>query len=171
MRFTYGETVSDAAMLNLKGQVFKVEDQSSVRQSLRFDIHGYCLEDTFQATQEYKQVVDWRTTNALEGAVYSHTWVYNNLGQVLEEKDAQGNHTRRSHDRRGCAKRVEFMAAKTGLWTSYLTKATFEADGLPSPSHTATVPRQTSLMMKSRGSSSPSRSHADHGMEEKFWKT
>ncbi|KAK3986938.1 virulence plasmid 65kDa B protein-domain-containing protein [Cladorrhinum sp. PSN332] len=131
-RFTYGESVLDAAKLNLKNQVCKVEDQSGVRQSLRFDIHGHCLEEAFQATQEYKKVVDWTTTNALENTVYSHTWLCNNLGQVLEEMDAQGNRTRKSYDRRGRVERAEFMAAKTGLWTSYLTKATFEADGLPS---------------------------------------
>ncbi|KAI0454545.1 65kDa B protein-domain-containing protein [Xylaria acuta] len=131
-RFTYGESCSDASKLNLKNQVWKVEDQSGVRQSTRFDIRGRCLEQTFQPTQEYKKVVDWKTTNALESTVYSHTWVYNNLGQVLEEKDAQGNRTRRLYDRQGHVQSADFNPDSSKNWTPYLTKATFEADGLPS---------------------------------------
>ncbi|KAK4182976.1 virulence plasmid 65kDa B protein-domain-containing protein [Podospora australis] len=131
-RFTYGESVPDAVKLNLKNQVWKVEDQSGVRQSLRHDIHGHCLERTFQAAQEYKKVVDWTTANALEKTAYTQFWLHNNLGQVLEEMDAQGNRTRKLYDRRGRVEHTEFMATETGLWTSYLTKATFEPDGLPS---------------------------------------
>ncbi|WAO96099.1 Hypothetical protein NCS54_01376100 [Fusarium falciforme] len=130
-RITYGESCADAPVLNLKEQVWKVEDQAGVHMSTRYDVRGRCLEKTFQSTQEYKRVVDWRSNNLLEKAIYSHTSKYDSFGQVLEEKDAQGNRTRRHFTRQGHVDSVEFSSSKENSWKPYLSNAIFSADGLP----------------------------------------
>ncbi|KAI5458444.1 65kDa B protein-domain-containing protein [Mariannaea sp. PMI_226] len=133
-RITYGESSGPgAAALNLKTKVWKVEDQSGVHLCAGYDIRGRCPEKTFQPTQEYKQVIDWKNdANALEDVVYSHSYVYNNLGQVLEEKDAQGNRTKRRFTRQGQVYKLEFKSVKETDWKVYLSNTVFSADGLPS---------------------------------------
>ncbi|KAI5460964.1 65kDa B protein-domain-containing protein [Mariannaea sp. PMI_226] len=130
-RTTYGEKCTDATALNLKKQVWKVEDQAGVHISVRYDIHGHCLEQTLQYAQEYKKVVDWNFNNPLEKEVYSHTYSYDNFGQVLEEKDAQGNETRRRFTPQGHVHAVDHSSSKDGIWKPYLSSVRFTVDGLP----------------------------------------
>lgn len=126
-----GEASDNATALNLKNQVWKVEDQAGVHVSIRYDIRGHCLEQTFQAHKEYKSVVDWNVSNALEETVHTHTYTYDNFGQVVEEKDAQANRTRRRFTRQGDVYSVEFSSIRDSEWKPYLSDASFSADGLP----------------------------------------
>ncbi|UZP36578.1 hypothetical protein NXS19_004394 [Fusarium pseudograminearum] len=130
-RITYGEACGDASNLNLNGQVWKVEDQAGVHINTHYNIRGHCLEKTMQFTKDYKQLIDWKLDQKLETEVYSHTYFYDNYGQVLEEEDEQGNRTRRLFSRQGHVVSVDFSSVKDRDWKSYLLGATFSADGLP----------------------------------------
>ncbi|CAG1983724.1 unnamed protein product [Fusarium graminearum] len=130
-RITYGETCGDAINLNLNGQVWKVEDQAGVHINTHYNIRGHCLGKTLQFTKEYKQLVDWKLDQTLETEVYPHTYFYDNYGQVLQEEDEQGNRTRRNYSRQGHVVSVDFSSIKGRDWKSYLSGATFSADGLP----------------------------------------
>ncbi|KAH6950877.1 virulence plasmid 65kDa B protein-domain-containing protein [Fusarium avenaceum] len=130
-RITYGEGVHDSMTHNLNGQIWKIEDQSGVYISSGFDIRGQCVEKTIQYTQEYKATIDWNVYNALGSEVYSHTYCYDNLGQLLEEKDAQGNFTRRRFTRQGHVHSVDFSSNEDNSWKPFLSTALFSAEGLP----------------------------------------
>ncbi|KAF4437661.1 putative insecticidal toxin complex protein [Fusarium austroafricanum] len=131
-RVTYGEKHGDAATLNLKNQVWTVEDQAGVHVNTLYDIGGHCLEKTFQPAQEYKKVIDWKFNNTLEDAIYLQTSAYDNYGHIIENKDAQGNRTRSRFSLQGHVEKVEFSSTRDSTWKPYLSHATFMADGLPS---------------------------------------
>ncbi|KAM7190879.1 putative insecticidal toxin complex protein [Naviculisporaceae sp. PSN 640] len=130
-RITYGERCSNATALNLNNQVWKIEDQAGIHNSTKYDIRGRCVETTFQAAREYKTLVDWKVENELEEPVYSHMYSYDVFGALLEERDAQGNRTRRRFTRQGLVEAVDFSSSGDQVWKPFLAGTTFTADGLP----------------------------------------
>lgn len=131
IRVTYGESADDAARLNLRNQVWKVEDQAGIHVNQRFSIRGHCQEQTFQPAQEYKAVIDWSLEVPMEKVTYSAESVQDHFGQVIEESDMQGNRTRRRFSRQGRVLRVDFLVAGKSDWKIYLRGVTLTADGLP----------------------------------------
>lgn len=148
----YGESSSlDQAQVrskNLWGRVSEEIDQSGRHIYSDYDLRGRCVEQSFQPAENYKTVRDVGDTatgeeNRLGNNVFSHARAVDNFGNVVYERDAQGNETFRTFSRLGHAVKVDFHhhASKTGKktggegqdqpLTKYLTDATFTADGLP----------------------------------------
>lgn len=130
-RITYGEECPHAISNNLKDQVWRAEDQSGIHSNTCFNIRSHCVEKTFQACREYKNEIDWNREVALEETSYVHKYIYDNLGQALEETDAQGNRTRRVFTRQGKVHKTDFLSKTDSTWKPYLSSARFTADGLP----------------------------------------
>ena len=56
----YGETVPNAALKNLKGQVFQHKDSGGLSTNVKFDFKGNLLEATRQLTSSFDQsIIDW----------------------------------------------------------------------------------------------------------------
>lgn len=128
-RTTYGEGQIDATYQNLNNQIWKIEDQAGVHVNDQFDIRGRCVARTTQYAQEYKEVVDWNINNKLEAEILSSSYTYDSFGHVLQEEDAQGNQTHRKYTRLGQVRAVAVAPKKSQEWKTYLSNATFEADG------------------------------------------
>lgn len=59
-RMVYGETVPDAALQNLRGQIYQRYDSGGLTTSCPFDFKGNLLEATRQLTSSYDQsIIDW----------------------------------------------------------------------------------------------------------------
>ncbi|KAK4451980.1 virulence plasmid 65kDa B protein-domain-containing protein [Podospora aff. communis PSN243] len=136
-RCEYGETVENALERNLRGRVWRTSDQSGQSRNVQFDFRGNCLETTFQLAKEYKTVLDWRAKVDLLPEVYSHRNKFDSLGRIVNERDPDGNETRRTYKRSGVVEVVRHRYRGNASpeyapeWVSYIKGTQFSADGLP----------------------------------------
>ena len=78
----YGEDAGNPAENNLRGQPWKIYDQSGVIENIKFDFKGNLLESARQLTQEYKQTVDWNANPALEDETFTTVTAYDALNRA-----------------------------------------------------------------------------------------
>ncbi|KAK3295311.1 uncharacterized protein B0H64DRAFT_474300 [Chaetomium fimeti] len=132
----YGEACTVATEHNLKGKVWKVKDQSGLHENASFDIRGRCTRRNFQPADHYKGEVNWQAGPPLMDTVFSDEAVFDNFGQLLEERDAQGNKIHKVFSPLGHVQQIGFH--REGGQDSNaipIHSATFTADGLPLLTH------------------------------------
>ena len=128
----YGESNrDDAVSKNLKGQVWKIFDQSGIYSNIRFDIRGHCTETAFNPAKKYKEILDWSNENLLEDETFTHSSTFNSLGHLIEEEDNEGNCTRTEHSRLDQVVSVTSRRAGAKAWDNHLVSASFTEDDLP----------------------------------------
>ena len=81
-RFVYGESHPEAALRNLRGQVYQHYDPSGLMANQRFDFKGNLLEVSRQLTQTHDaSVVDWNT-ETLSAEVFTQRTSYDALNRM-----------------------------------------------------------------------------------------
>ena len=85
--FTYGENAPPdaSAGMNLRGQIYQVNDLSGTVINNAYDILGRLLSCSRQIAKEYKTAVNWRQPVVLESDIYITQYNCNALGQRLTE--------------------------------------------------------------------------------------
>ena len=82
----YGESISDAQLLNLRGQAYQHFDGGGTITNKHFDFKGNLLESTKQIAAAYKEpFIDWSnnsTTNNIEVEVFSQQTEYDALNRM-----------------------------------------------------------------------------------------
>ncbi|MBL0073876.1 MAG: insecticidal toxin complex protein [Bacteroidetes bacterium] len=82
-RIIYGETVTDAASKNLKGQVYQHFDSGGLNTNLQFDFKGNLLEATRQLTISYNQsIIDWKTETP-SSEIFTQSTHYDALNRMM----------------------------------------------------------------------------------------
>ncbi len=82
--FVYGEGQADSLANNLRGQVYRHQDQSGQIVNARYNIQGQLLETTRQFAENYRDYINWDESKgkvALQKTEYSKQFAYNALGQ------------------------------------------------------------------------------------------
>ncbi|MGL4598442.1 MAG: toxin TcdB middle/N-terminal domain-containing protein, partial [Bacteroidia bacterium] len=108
---TYGETVSNAVELNLRGQVYQVNDQSGTVTNNAFSIDGQLLSVTRALCQDYHDQPDWNNAVALEPVTYTAVYAYNAMGQMIAETYPDASGVLRSYGIDGLLQTVTLIEA------------------------------------------------------------
>jgi RHS repeat-associated protein len=80
----YGEEAPDSEQNNMRGQIWKVHDQSGLIENLRYDFKGNLMESKRRFTQEYKQTIDWSANPVLEKETFTAITAYDALNRATE---------------------------------------------------------------------------------------
>lgn len=97
-RLTYGEDtgITNASLRNLRGRLFRHEDQAGVRTFSRYDPSGAPLQATRRLLADYMNDPDWTAPVApeLEGPDYATEFSYDALGRVTAQLFPDGTRRR-----------------------------------------------------------------------------
>ena len=112
-RYVYGESRSDAALANSRGQVFRHYDTAGLVETTRFNTSAQPLQQARQLLQDSMAESDWQGSEAqwlthLAPERYLSRLIYDALGTRLSSVDAKGNVQRQQRD-------VAGRLASTGL--------------------------------------------------------
>ncbi|NEQ34877.1 MAG: sugar-binding protein [Okeania sp. SIO3I5] len=99
--FVYGENQPQAEAYNLRGQLYKLQDQSGVIVNSQYSFQGELLETTRQLTQDYKDYIDWNGKVPLETPTYQTKFSFNALGQLLTETTPDSSVTKNTYNQGG----------------------------------------------------------------------
>jgi len=89
----YGESDNTHETNNLRGQIWKVYDQSGLVENVKYDFKGNLLESKRRLTQEYKQTIGWSASPApeLEDETFTTITAYDALNRALNIKVPHNN--------------------------------------------------------------------------------
>jgi RHS repeat-associated protein len=130
----YGEQVVDSVSRNLKGEIWKVYDQSGIHLNETFDIRRNCTQRSLFMADEYKQTLNWSMENACGDTPYKSRSYFDAKGRLVESIDAKGGRTRITYNRMGHAAKVERSETSresAHQWQTYLASAQYTADNQP----------------------------------------
>ncbi|KAK4206394.1 hypothetical protein QBC37DRAFT_393486 [Rhypophila decipiens] len=129
-RRVYGETESEPARRNLRGEMFRVYDQAGTETNIGFNFKGDLVTRQRQLAVNYSSTLDWNhvTSIALERKVHVETTHTNAHGQITHSHSADGSALRFSYNTAGLAEKigVNFQGEKKPgsdelLWADYVT--------------------------------------------------
>lgn len=89
----YGEGQPDAALHNLRGQVWRYRDQAGVELNPDYTFQGQVALTTRQLRADYRGEVDWAGTVTLDPAVYPTSFRYDALMRLTAETTPDGSTT------------------------------------------------------------------------------
>ncbi|MDX1520766.1 MAG: toxin TcdB middle/C-terminal domain-containing protein, partial [Anaerolineae bacterium] len=104
--YTYGESQPRAEARNLRGQLYRLRDQSGVITNSGYSLQGDVLESTRRFTQAYKGYINWDKAVALETDRYARRFAFNALQQVIAETTPDGSVTTNHYNRAGLLDQV-----------------------------------------------------------------
>jgi RHS repeat-associated protein len=107
----YGETLSNAADLNLRGQVYQVKDQSGTVTNNAFSIDGQLTSVTRALCENYQEQPDWSNPVVLETVTYTALYTYNAMGQMVSEVYPDGSGVQRFYGIDGLLQTVTLLEA------------------------------------------------------------
>lgn len=117
----YGEALIDAAVQNLRGELFRGYDGAGLVETVSMDHNGQVLERTRQLAAEYRATVDWSVLAGisdpdaaalaaaplLEAETFSNSVSYDALGRVLTAEAPDGSLITHLYDASGGLDQVE----------------------------------------------------------------
>lgn len=83
VNYVYGETLSNALDLNLRGQVYQQFDTAGVVTNLGCDFKGNILSTSRQLLQDYTTIPNWTTSPALDTDIYTSDTLYDALNRPV----------------------------------------------------------------------------------------
>ncbi|MCA9313600.1 hypothetical protein KDA08_04805, partial [Candidatus Saccharibacteria bacterium] len=105
---TYGENIAgmsetEAKNRNLYGGVYKLNDLSGITLSDSYDITAKAIEVSKQLVEAYQDQIKWNDPSSvvLQSEIYTHSYQYNAINQLLVETTPDSSITSRSYDRSG----------------------------------------------------------------------
>ncbi|HEX6372786.1 MAG TPA: SpvB/TcaC N-terminal domain-containing protein [Longimicrobium sp.] len=88
--FTWGEGQPDAAVNNLRGRLWRVQDQAGVAVYPRYSLEGLTAHATRQLRADPRGDADWAGEVPLDPKLYQTRWRYDVQGRVTEERVDDG---------------------------------------------------------------------------------
>jgi YD repeat-containing protein len=105
--FVYGEAEQDAVNNNLRGQLYRHNDQSGIVVNSLYDLQGAVLQTSRQFVLNYKEAVNWKNQVPLvEEHPYTTQFNYSALKLLLTETTPNGFVTTNSYNKAGLLKGV-----------------------------------------------------------------
>ncbi|KAK6341642.1 hypothetical protein TWF696_008711 [Orbilia brochopaga] len=145
---TYGDHLTDAESMNLRGRVFEIFDQSGTRRNISYDFKGNCLSTDTYLALEYRSMLDYRGDVQVQERPYTTSFIYDALNRPKASRDAIGRVTRRTFGLTGGLKTMHSSTASApgqadASAICHVSNAVYTADGQPlqvdygNSSHTA----------------------------------
>src|SRR5262249_11206658 len=92
--------------LNLRGQLYRRQDQSGTIVNSRYSLQGALLETTRQLAQDYQDYISWDKAVPMDAERYTSRVALNALQQVIAETAPDGTMTINSYNQAGALDRV-----------------------------------------------------------------
>ncbi|WP_170864452.1 SpvB/TcaC N-terminal domain-containing protein [Fodinibius roseus] len=133
-RYRYGEhpAIADARLKNLRGRMTEQYDSAGVLRVGRCDLTGQVLDRSRQLTEDYKDIPDWTTIDAvsLQEEGYVTRLQYDALARTREEQLPEGSLRRYRYNQSGAIARVEVSTADGAVSEQpVLRDAAYNANG------------------------------------------
>lgn len=125
----YGETLSDAQKLNLRGVPYQHRDETGLATIALRDFKGNILSATRQLLDDYRDEIDWTQTPALEGETFTTATVYDALNRTVEVTTPDGSVSTPTYNERGLLAAMSVKLAGALSATSYVSAAVYDAKG------------------------------------------
>lgn len=133
-RILYGETVSDAQTLNLRGKPYQSFDGAGVLTTGRYDFKGNALSSTRQFAAAYTTTPNWSGTVALEPQVFTADTRLDALNRPVMQTTPDGSAIRRTYNQAGLLETVEAnlggqQDAGQPVWRPFVTDLDYNPKG------------------------------------------
>jgi RHS repeat-associated protein len=126
----YGEAAENPEANNLRGQLWKIYDQSGMTENVKYDFKGNLLESRRQFAQEYKNTIDWSKKPALESEEFASMTEYDALNRATSIKTPRSSgEIIPAYDDGGLLKTVKAKLRKSAQATEFVAGITYNPKG------------------------------------------
>ncbi|KAF9777216.1 hypothetical protein IL306_004502 [Fusarium sp. DS 682] len=91
---TYGESLADAQVKNLRGRISRVRDQAGEARPEAYDFKGNVTSTVRIFARDYKTTLDWSQTVALETEAHTSSYIYDAMSRAVQTVSPDGTVTR-----------------------------------------------------------------------------
>ncbi|MDR6413494.1 RHS repeat-associated protein [Pseudarthrobacter sulfonivorans] len=126
-RRTYGEGAPDAAVRNLRGQVWQLRDQAGLV-TTAYDVQGNAVSASLQLAREYRGIVDW-TSATPEKASHVSIAEYDAIKRLKVQHHPDGTAVHHSYDVRGMLRTVRAELPGQPLGQIFVRDIRYDAHG------------------------------------------
>lgn len=106
--FSYGESQPDAADLNLRGQLYQLNDLSGILINSSYNIRAMLLQTSRQMPLDYKNAINWNMPPELQTEVYSNGYTYDAGNRLLQEINPDNSVTTNTYNQGGLLDNISF---------------------------------------------------------------
>jgi RHS repeat-associated protein len=128
-RTVYGEGLPTPDVLNLRGKVVQVFDQSGVARTDAYDFKGNPLSGTRQLAQDYKAAIDWSANVPLEADVFASSTSFDALNRPVEHIAPDASRIRHVFNEANLLERVEANLRGETAVTAFVTNIDYDSKG------------------------------------------
>jgi RHS repeat-associated protein len=144
-RTIYGETVNNAANLNLRGKVYQHYDSAGVITNQEYDFKGNLLSSQRQLAQDYKQLANdpqtgenysqppnWAVpdpNSLLESEIFTSSTQYDALNRAISLITPDNSETRPTYNEANLLEKVEVRLQGAATWTAFVNDIDYDAKG------------------------------------------
>ncbi|TAM93905.1 MAG: hypothetical protein EPN39_18960, partial [Chitinophagaceae bacterium] len=126
----YGENQPNDTVMNLRGRLFQVFDQSGLSQTVAYDFKGNVKINFKQLASDYKNIVDWNVidaTSLLETETFSATAHYNAVNKLVENDLADGSKLFPSYDDSDMLKQLNVFIKNQNTTVPFIVNIVYNA--------------------------------------------
>jgi RHS repeat-associated protein len=129
-KLIYGEGVTGAATLNLRGRIYKSYDGGGLETVPQYDFNGMPLSTTRQFTLEYTSLPEWNNPLAvsMEATIYTTSMIYDALGRPVTVTSPDGGQTNYKYQDSGLLYSIAVTGVH-GLGTDIINEIYYDAKG------------------------------------------
>ncbi|WP_275936559.1 toxin TcdB middle/N-terminal domain-containing protein, partial [Chondromyces apiculatus] len=130
-RTVHGESVPNAASLNLRGRAYQQYDGAGLVTSTGFDFKGNPFGSTRTLAVDVQTQLDWAATPApaLETETFTSTAAYDALNRPISTTKPDQSETRPTYNEAGLLEAVDVRLRGASTWTSFVVDIDYSAKG------------------------------------------
>ncbi|EYF04841.1 Hypothetical protein CAP_3867 [Chondromyces apiculatus DSM 436] len=130
-RTVHGESVPNAASLNLRGKIYQQYDGAGLVTSTGFDFKGNPLGSTRTLAVDYQNQLDWAATPApaLQTETFTSSTAYDALNRPISTTKPDQSETRPTYNEAGLLEAVDVRLRGASTWTSFVVAINYNAKG------------------------------------------
>ena len=123
----YGETRTGPESTNARERVFKIFDQAGVVTNDAYDFKGNLLLSSRQLVKEYKSIVDWSASPALETETFTGTSKFDALNRAVIAIAPDGSIYRNDYNEANLLARIDVNVKGSPTSTPFVTNIDYNA--------------------------------------------
>jgi RHS repeat-associated protein len=125
----YGEGHIDPESVNLRGEIYRQHDGAGMVTNEAFDFKGNLLQSSRQLAVEYKTMVDWSQSPALEQESFTTTTSYDALDRPVSLVTPDASEIRHIYNEANLLEKVDVRLRDAVDWTPFVLDMEYNAKG------------------------------------------
>ena len=125
----YGESLSDPSSMNLRERTFQQFDAAGVVTNHGFDFKGNLLSSSRQLLQNYRDEVDWSTSQILDNETFSSSATYDALNRAVTITAPEASIIRPTYNEANLLERLDVKLRGSPALTPFVTNLDYNAKG------------------------------------------